>query len=126
MGPAVPGVTPGITSVTTSRGVAGTCVGNTCTVSATASTVVVTTNANDASYTLNLYENGTLVTAGFTTSGGTYTKTFTGYAASGGSPYINPTLQYRVDIVLTATGQVVTSLTGNSYSDTFGTCGGPV
>jgi hypothetical protein len=126
MGPAPTGVQPVVSSVTTARGVGGTCVGLTCTVSATATTVVVISGSNDVSYNLNLYENGSLVTAGFTTVGGTYTKTFTNYSASGGAPYINPSLQYRVDIVLTATGQVVSSLTGNAYTDMFGTCGGPV
>jgi hypothetical protein len=125
MGESPTGTQPGITSVTTSTTVAGTCVGSTCTVSGAAGTTVVTTNPNDGNYTLNLYENGSLVTAGFTTSGGTYTKTFAGYSQSGGAPVINPALQYRVDIVLTTTGQVVTTKTGNAYTDTFGTCGGP-
>lgn len=120
---------PVVTNVVTSRSVNGTCVGLTCTVSAACQTVVTCGAQNDAQYTLNLYENGTLVasnSAGVNTSGGTYTKTFTGYAASGGSPYINPSLTYRADVVLNATGQVVSTFTGTTYTDTFGTCGGPV
>jgi hypothetical protein len=95
-------------------------------VSATATTVVATVGGNDVSYSLNLYENGVLVSTTMSTSGGTYTKTFTNYSASGGAPYINPSLQYRADVILIATGQVVSSLTGNTYTDMFGTCGGPV
>jgi hypothetical protein len=110
--PGLPMPIPSITSVVTSRSVNGTCVGSTCTVSAACHTVVATTNANDTYYTLKLYENGSLVYSG-STSGTTYTKTFTGYAGSGGSPFINPDLIYRADIVYNATGDSVTTLTGN-------------
>jgi hypothetical protein len=128
MGPDASGSAPTVSAVVTTQSVGGTCVGAICTVSGAASTVVTCGVQNDGSYTLNLYENGVLVASnsnGVNTGGGTFVKTFTGYSATGGSPYINPNLTYRADVVRNTDSVVVSSKTGAAYLDTFGTCGGP-
>lgn len=117
------GVQPVITSVSAATTTSGTCVGSTCTVSGAATATVVCGAVNDTYYTLKLYENGVLVKTG-TTAGYTYKHTFAGYSQSGGSPFINPSLIYRADLVLISSGTVVQTVTATTYTDTFGTCGG--
>ena len=118
------GSQPVVSAVVTSRGVAGTCVGSTCTVSATVATVITCSPTNDSQYSLKLYENGVFVQSG-STAGFTYTKTYSGYAVAGGSPFVDPDLTYRADVVRTSDTVVVSAKTGNNYIDEFGTCGGP-
>jgi len=123
MGPAVTGTQPTVSSVVTARTDDGACSGSTCTESAAATTTVTCANANDAQYTIKLYENGVQVTTG-STAGFTYVKTFYNYTTSGGYPFNNPDLTYRADVVVLADSSVVQSKTGNRYTDTLGTCGG--
>jgi hypothetical protein len=118
------GSQPVASAVVTSRSVAGTCVGSTCTVSAAVATVITCSPTHDSQYSLKLYENGVFVQSG-STAGFTYTKTYTGYTVSGGSPFVDPDLTYRADVVRTSDSVVVSSKTGNHYTDEFGTCGGP-
>ena len=120
-------VAPVLNSLTVSLSSGGLCTGKVCTTSASITVTLTASNPNDTLYACTLYENGNPV-ATPSTGGGSYTKTFTGYTTTGGAPQINPSLYYQALLTLKSTGTTVQILNASTYpyTNTFGTCGGPV
>jgi hypothetical protein len=103
----------------------GACTGSVCTRAAAATCTWVTAGANDSQFSYSFYENGVLLFSGMSTASGNIIRGFAGYAQAGGAPLYDPVLTHRIDVINKATSQVVASYTAATYSDEFGTCGGP-
>jgi hypothetical protein len=70
----------------------------------------------------NVYANGVFQTQLFNTVTN-YSVSATGVENAGGNQ-VNVNVTYRIAVIQTSGGQVVSSATGNNYVDQFGDCSG--
>ena len=86
-------------------------------------------NPDTSNYTTSVFKDGTAIATGLSNSSTTYDYTVSGYvdstAAREGTPEINPSWVFRVDVIKTSDSTTASTTTAPTYTNTFGTCNGP-